>query len=281
MELKKFADKIRYCTLKELEEQGFGHYGGSLSIVNMLAALYGHVMNVSAKKENDPKRDYLVLSKGHAGPALYATLYLKGYINEAFLMSLNKNGTRLPSHPDRLTVPGVDMTTGSLGQGIAAATGIAKGNLLRGYDNYTYCIVGDGELNEGLCWEAVQFAAHQKLDHFVVIVDNNGKQLDGPTDSICKTFDFSKKFSAFGFHTTHIENNDPDIIASALEDIKKITGAPHAVIIDTVKGDGVPIIETCEDNHHLRPSPEMAAEIRKSADELENKTGLKLEVHHG
>ncbi|MDU3421883.1 transketolase, partial [Streptococcus sp.] len=172
-ELKSFATEIRLNTLETLNHLGFGHYGGSLSVVEILAVLYGKVMNMTPELFKEKDRDYFVLSKGHAGPALYSTLYLKGFFDKDFLHSLNTNGTRLPSHPDRNLTPGVDMTTGSLGQGISVATGIAYGQIINDSPHFTYTIVGDGELNEGQCWEAIQFAAHHKLRNLIVFVDDN------------------------------------------------------------------------------------------------------------
>lgn len=264
MDTRKFADQIRFYTMKELDNLGFGHFGGSLSIVETLAVLYGNVMNVSPEKKDDPDRDYFVLSKGHAGPALYATLFLKGYFDEGFLYSLNQNGTNLPSHPDRIKTPGVDMTTGSLGQGISAATGIAKGNQLLGKSNYTYAIVGDGELNEGQCWEAFQFAAHQKLDHLIVLIDDNKKQLDGYTTDICDPFDFVEKMQAFGFSSWRVDGSDVDAIEAAIDQAKQVKGKPTAIVLDTVKGQGVPYLEELVDNHHIRPDEADKVAIKKA-----------------
>lgn len=271
MDIQKFADQIRYYTMRELDHLGFGHFGGSLSIVETLAVLYGKVMNVSAEKRDDPDRDYFVLSKGHAGPALYATLFLKGYFDEAFLFSLNQNGTNLPSHPDRIKTPGIDMTTGSLGQGISAATGIAKGNQLLGKENYTFAVVGDGELNEGQCWEAFQFAAHQKLDHLIVLIDDNKKQLDGYTTDICDPFDFVEKMRAFGFNSWRVNGRDVSAIEAAIDQAKKGKGAPTAIVLDTVKGQGVPYFEEMTDNHHIRPDEATKIAIKESIESLAKK----------
>ncbi|MBO0441873.1 transketolase [Candidatus Enterococcus ikei] len=271
MDTQKFADQIRYYTMRELDNLGFGHFGGSLSIVETLAVLYGKVLNVSPERKDDPDRDYFVLSKGHAGPALYATLFLKGYFDEAFLFSLNQNGTNLPSHPDRIKTPGVDMTTGSLGQGISAATGIAKGNQLLEKENYTFAIVGDGELNEGQCWEAFQFAAHQQLDHLIVLIDDNKKQLDGYTTDICDPFDFVEKMQAFGFNSWRVDGGDVVAIESAIEQAKQTLGKPTAIVLDTVKGQGVPYFEELVDNHHIRPDEAGKAAIKEAIATLAEK----------
>ncbi|MEI5993464.1 transketolase [Candidatus Enterococcus mansonii] len=271
MNTQKFADQIRYYTMRELAHLGFGHFGGSLSIVETLAVLYGKVMDVSPAKKDDSDRDYFVLSKGHAGPALYATLFLKGYFDEAFLFSLNQNGTKLPSHPDRIKTPGVDMTTGSLGQGISAATGIAKGNQLFGKENYTFAIVGDGELNEGQCWEAFQFAAHQKLDHLIVLIDDNKKQLDGYTVDICDPFDFVEKMQAFGFNSWRVDGGDVEAIEAALKQAKELIGKPTAIVLDTIKGQGVPYFEELVDNHHVRPDGAGKVAIKEAIEALAEK----------
>lgn len=273
--LKNFADQIRYYTLKELNFMGYGHYGGSLSIVETLAVLYGNQMSVSPETKDDLNRDFFVLSKGHAGPALYATLFLKGYITEDWLYTLNQNGTNLPSHPDKNKTPGVDMTTGSLGQGISSATGIAYGNKLAGRSNYTYCIVGDGELNEGQCWEAIQFAAHGQLDHFILFIDDNKKQLDGYTTEICNPFDFEAKFAAFGFHTLKADGSSVEEINAAVETAKSLTGKPIAIVLDTVKGQGVPYIEDMYSNHHIRLDDEAKTALEATTEKIGIEIGVR------
>lgn len=265
-----FAKQIRFYTLKELQAVGFGHYGGSLSIVEALAVLYGKHLTIDADDANNPDRDYFVLSKGHGGPALYATLFLKKFFSEETLYTLNQNGTTLPSHPDRNLTPGVEMTTGSLGQGISAAAGIAFGNKLDGRSNYTYAIVGDGELNEGQCWEAIQFAAHHKLDHFVVFIDENKKQLDGLTIDIMNPFDFVEKMKAFGFAAERVDGSNVDAIDEAIQRAKKRSGQPTAIVLDTTKGQGVSYLEEKVDNHHIRPSMDDTKAINAALAELEN-----------
>ncbi|MBZ5749034.1 MULTISPECIES: transketolase [Metabacillus] len=263
------AKQIRYYTLKELRELGFGHFGGSLSIVEALAVIYGKHLNIDAQWANDPNRGYFVLSKGHGGPALYATLFLKGFYSEDVLYTLNQNGTTLPSHPDRNLTPGVEMTCGSLGQGISAATGIAYGNKLAGRNNYTYCIVGDGELNEGQCWEAFQFASHHKLENLIVLIDDNKKQLDGPTKEIIDPLDFVEKLTAFGFDTVKVDGSSVDAIDKAIENAKENNGKPQAIVLDTIKGQGVKYIEEKADNHHMRPNEEDWKAINQAIEELE------------
>ncbi|WP_203247383.1 transketolase [Sporosarcina beigongshangi] len=270
-ELTHFRDQIRLWTLKELHHLGFGHYGGSLSIVEALAVLYGDVLNVNPNQPDDPERDYFILSKGHGGPALYAALAVKGFFDRDWLYTLNKNGTNLPSHPDRNKTPGVEMTTGSLGQGISVAAGVAFSNKLANKNSYTYTIVGDGELNEGQCWEAIQFAAHNQLSKFVVLVDDNKKQLDGLTVDICNPFDFAEKFRAFGFEATHVDGRDLNAIREAILKGKQQHDKPVAIILDTVKAQGVPFLEEKMDNHHVRPNEDDLAAIEEAIAQLEDK----------
>lgn len=271
--LETFRDEIRLKTLKELYHLGFGHYGGSLSIIETLAVLYGEVMKVDPQNPKWEERDYFILSKGHGGPGLYATLALKGYFPEDILNTLNQNGTILPSHPDRNLTPGVDMTTGSLGQGISTAVGVALSHKLSHRDNYTYSIVGDGELNEGQCWEAIQFAAHHKLNRLFVFVDDNKKQLDGLTKEIIDPLDFGEKFRAFGFYTLKVDGSSLTEIYQAIEKGKSQTDLPVAIILDTVKGQGVPYLEEKADNHHIRPSQADKEAIHAAIVELETQLG--------
>jgi len=182
--LERFATEIRLETMKELTHLGFGHVGGDLSVIETLAVLYGEVMRIDPKNPRWSDRDWLVVSKGHAGPAVYATLALTGYFPLEELLTLNQGGTRLPSHCDRNKTIGIDMTTGSLGQGVSSAIGIALGNRLDQRENYTYLMIGDGVCDEGQVWEGALFAAHHKLDHLIAFVDANKKQLDGYTKDI-------------------------------------------------------------------------------------------------
>lgn len=249
--IRRLGADIRIETTKAIAEAGFGHIGGSASIADVLAVLYGTVMNIDPSDPGWVDRDWLILSKGHCGPALYAALALKGYFPMEWLKTLNKPGTRLPSHADRLRTPGVDMTTGSLGQGMSSAVGIAIGNRMQGRDNYTYCILGDGELNEGQIWEGCETANHQKLDHFIVFVDWNKKQLDGRLEKICEPLDIGSKFCAFGFETQTVKGYDVEAIHDAVMRAKAITGKPHVIILNTYKGLGVKLAEEKEFNHYL------------------------------
>lgn len=268
-EVKQFARDIRVATLKSLTHLGFGHYGGSMSVVETLAVLYGEVMRIDPADPDWPQRDYFVLSKGHAGPALYSTLALKGYFPQEELLTLNINGTRLPSHPDRLKTRGVDATTGSLGQGISIAGGMALGHKLAGRPNRVFCIVGDGELNEGQCWEAFQFIAHHKLNNLTVFVDWNKQQLDGELDEIICAFDLEGKFRAFGFDVCTVKGDD---IAGLLEVVKPVPPAdarPRLVILDSIKGQGVPFLENLSNSHHLRLTDEMKQALNETIEQLE------------
>ncbi|MGI6580564.1 MAG: transketolase [Saccharofermentanales bacterium] len=269
--IKRFSADIRIQTIRSIASTGSGHIGGSASIADVLAVLYGEVMNIKPEEPKWRERDWFVLSKGHCGPALYATLALKGYFPLDWLETLNKPGTNLPSHADANKTPGVDMSTGSLGQGISTAVGIALGNKQQGYDSYTYCIVGDGELNEGEVWEASSTASDLKLDHLVVFVDWNKKQLDGRLEEINKPGDIAKKFEAFGFDVQTVVGYDYEAIWQAIEDAKKVSGKPHVIILDTIKGLGIKLAEEQEFNHHLPISKEAAeesiAEIEKRLDE--------------
>lgn len=252
-ELEKFAKEIRVNLLETLNHLGFGHYGGSLSIVETLAVLYGQVMPMTPEEHARKDRDYFILSKGHAGPALYSTLYLKGFFDKDFLHSLNQNGTKLPSHPDRNLTPGVDMTTGSLGQGMSVATGVAYSQQMEKKGFYTYTIVGDGELNEGQTWEAAQFAAHRQLSNLIVFVDDNKKQLDGTTSDISKSQDFVAKFDAFGFESIRVDGSDIGAIYQAIERVKASgSDKPKCIVLDTIKGQGVEELESMASNHHIR-----------------------------
>ncbi|SUB70261.1 Transketolase [Pluralibacter gergoviae] len=224
-EVTQLARDIRVATLKSLTHLGFGHYGGSMSVVETLAVLYGDVMRIDPGDPDWPGRDYFVLSKGHAGPALYSTLAIKGYFPVAELDTLNQNGTRLPSHPDRLKTRGVDATTGSLGQGISIAGGMALSHKLAGRTNRVFCIVGDGELNEGQCWEAFQFIAHHRLNNLTVFVDWNKQQLDGTLDEIISPFNLAEKFAAFGFDAVTVKGDDIPGLLAAVKPVPD-AGAP-------------------------------------------------------
>lgn len=268
-ELTHLARDIRVATLKSLTRLGFGHYGGSMSVVETLAVLYGEVMKIDPADPDWPERDDFVLSKGHAGPALYSTLAIKGYFPVEELSTLNQNGTRLPSHPDRLKTRGVDATTGSLGQGISIAGGMALSHKLAGRPNRVFCIVGDGELNEGQCWEAFQFIAHHRLNNLTVFVDWNKQQLDGELDDIIQPFDLDEKFRAFGFDVATVKGDD---IASLLAEVKPVAAPnarPKLIILDSIKGQGVAYLEQLGNSHHLRLTEETKEILNNAIRQLE------------
>jgi transketolase len=217
-------------------------------------------MSVDPEQPLWEERDRLVLSKGHSGPALYAALALKGYFPHDELKTLNRGGTKLPSHCDRLKTPGIDMTTGSLGQGVSCAMGIAAGIRMKGLPSYTYLIVGDGELQEGQVWEGIQFAAHQKLDHLIAFVDDNKKQLDGWVTDICNPFDLKDKFVSFGWHALRVKGYDVREIYHAVEQAKQEEGKPSVIILDTLKGKGCCFAENADFNHYMNVTEDMAEE---------------------
>lgn len=246
------AAKIRRDVLSMLLDEGQGHLGGSLSIADLMAVLYGHELRYDPQNPAWEDRDRVVLSKGHAGPAWYAALAESGFFDREVLYTLNDGGTMLPSHPDRLKVPGVDMTTGSLGQGTSTAAGMAYALRLKGSQSYVHLIVGDGELNEGQCWEAFQFIAHNRLNNCIVYIDENKKQLDGYTVDILNPFDLAKKMEAFGFHTVRVDGNDAQAVDAAIQEAKRVTDSAVAIVLDTIKGAGVPFFEQMMSNHSVK-----------------------------
>lgn len=248
-ELRVFAEEIRVLTLEAIASLGFGHIGGSMSVVELLSVLYGKFMNIDPKNPSMKERDWLVMSKGHAGPAVYASLALKGYFPKEDVLTLNKPGTHFPSHTDRNTTIGVDMTTGSLGQGVSTAIGIAIGNRISGINNHTFLVVGDGECNEGQVWEGLMFAAHNKLDTLICFVDNNKKQLDGTNDEIMSLGDISAKFTSFGWHTQSIDGHNIDAIISAINEAYSAKGKPHCIILNTIKANGCKLAQNAVANH--------------------------------
>jgi len=249
--IRKFAAQARLETVKQVGKRGFGHLGGALSVVDALAVLYNGVMRYDSENPSWPERDKLVMSKGHAGPALYSTLALRGFFPIEWLETLNQPGTHLPSHCDRNLTPGVDMTTGSLGQGASTACGLALAQKLDGNGARTYLFVGDGECNEGQVWEAAMFASHQKLDNLIAFVDHNKKQLDGTTGEVMGMGDISEKFAAFGWHTLSINGSDIEVIKEAIDEALSVIGKPSCIVLNTVKGAGVPCVEEIELNHHI------------------------------
>lgn len=242
--------EVRKLILKEIHSVGKGHYGGSLSIVEILVLLYNKEMNIDVSNPKMDGRDRLVLSKGHAGPALYATLADKGYIKKEELLTLNKQNTNLPSHCDMNKTNGIDMTTGSLGQGISCAVGMAKASKIKKDNSYIYCIVGDGECEEGQVWEAALAASNFKLNNLIVFVDYNKMQLDGTLGDIINMSPMDKKWEAFGFNVESVcDGHNVEEIHEAINRCKK-QDKPTAVILNTVKGKGVLAIENAGYKNH-------------------------------
>jgi len=270
-QLEKFATEIRLETLKEINNLGFGHIGGAMSIVETLAVLYGKVMKINPKEPQWKDRDWLVVSKGHAGPAVYAALALKGYFPLEELITLNTPKTNLPSHCDRNKTIGIDMTTGSLGQGMSTAIGIVLGNRLDRRDNHTYLILGDGECDEGQVWEGALFAHHHRLDHLIAFIDANKKQLDGYTKDINDLGDIGEKFASFGWHAQDVNGKDVVKIYKAIEKAKEIKEQPSVIILDTIKGQGIKFVEETMANHHMRFSTADHKAAEKCIIELENR----------
>jgi len=269
-ELRVVAEGIRLVTLQTFQYLGFGHVGGAMSIIETLAVLYGGELRCDPERPKWEERDRLVMSKGHAGPALYATLCLRGFFPKDMLLELNQGGGRLPSHCDMNKTPGVDMTTGSLGQGMSTAIGLALGCRLDRQNWLTYLILGDGECNEGQVWEGAMFAAHNKLGNLIAFIDWNKQQLDGYTKDILDMGDIAEKFKAFGWHTQTVPGHDPGAIKSAVADAKSEASLPSAIILDTVKGHGCNFAEGVTGNHHMNFSKEqMEKAIDAAARRLE------------
>ena len=272
-ELQKIACKVRMGVIEGTYNAKSGHPGGSLSISDTLTYLYFNKMNVDASNPEDPDRDRFVLSKGHTAPALYAVLAQKGYFAEEELKSLRHIGALLQGHPC-IQIPGVDMSSGSLGQGISAACGMALAGKLDGKSYKVYTILGDGEIEEGQVWEAAMFAAHKKLTNLVAIVDNNGLQIDGPISEVCSPEPITDKFAAFGWHIITMDAHDFDSIDRAFEAAEKVTDKPVAIIQKSVKGKGVSFMENQVGWHGTAPNKEQydlaMAELSAQLKELED-----------
>lgn len=260
IELKKFALNIRIETMKAFKTLGFGHVGGAFSIVETLAVLYGEIMKYDSKNPNWKLRDKLVCSKGHAGPAVYAALALKGFFPIEDLMTLNLPGTNLPSHCDRNKTCGIDMTTGSLGQGISTAIGLALGEKIQRKKTKTFLILGDGELNEGQVWEGAQFASHYKTDNLIAFCDWNKKQLDGFLEDILNPGDIRHKFESFGWDAVSVNGQDINEIYKAVIRAFSVKDKPHMIVLDTIKGAGYKPVEDMLSNHHITVSEKFGDE---------------------
>lgn len=254
LELKKTACKVRSLIIEGVFNAKSGHPGGSLSAADIITYLYFKEMNVDPENPKDPKRDRFVLSKGHCAPALYAALALKGYFSVEEIKSLRHIGAMLQGHPDMKNTPGVDMSSGSLGQGISAACGMALAAKYDGSDYRVYAMLGDGECEEGQVWEASMFASHNALDNLCVIVDFNGLQIDGHVNDVAGLEPIDKKFEGFGFEVIKIDGNDFEQIESSLNKAKTIKGKPTVIIASTVKGKGVSYMENQVGWHGKAPN---------------------------
>lgn len=255
-ELKIFAAKARMGVLEGVYNAKAGHPGGSLSICDLLSVLYNNELRVDPKNPKAQDRDRLVLSKGHAAPAVYAALALKGFFPEADIKTLRKSDSYLQGHPNMDKVPGIDMSTGSLGQGISAAVGMALGAKLDKADYRVYTILGDGEIEEGQVWEAAMFAGNRGLDNLVAFIDNNNLQIDGTMEEVNAPYPIAEKFAAFNWNTIEIDGHDYDAIEAALAAAKACKGKPTAVVMKTVKGKGVSFMEDAVGWHGSAPNTE-------------------------
>ena len=260
LELQKMANEVRKGIVTGVHAAKAGHPGGSLSAADLFTYLYFEEMNVDPKNPQDPDRDRFVLSKGHTAPGLYATLAHKGYFPVEDLVTLRHIGSHLQGHPCMQHTPGLDMSSGSLGQGISAAVGMALSAKLRNKSYRVYTLLGDGEIQEGQVWEAAMFAGARKLDNLVVIVDNNGLQIDGKIEDVCSPYPIDKKFEAFNFHVINVaDGNDFDQLDAAFKEARVVKGMPVAIVMKTVKGKGVSFMENQASWHGTAPNDEQYA----------------------
>jgi len=264
--LQEKARQIRKLTIETLGELGFGHIGGSLSIIEVLTVLYYEHMNVAPANPGDPRRDRLVLSKGHAGPALYCILADRGFFPKQWLSTLNRGGTRLPSHCDMNLTPGIDMSTGCLAQGVSAAIGLALANRLDRIESKVYLIIGDGESQEGQVWEGAMAAAHFQLNHLIAFTDFNKMQIDGYIHEMMNLEDLAEKWSSFGWFTQRIDGHSIGQLDAAINRAKKEPARPSMIILDTVKGKGAFFAEGNLANHHMSFDMDTAREAIKRLD---------------
>ena len=272
LELQKVANEVRKGIITSVHAAKAGHPGGSLSAADIFTYLYFEEMNVDPKDPKKADRDRFVLSKGHTAPGLYSALAQKGYFPVEDLETLRHLGSYLQGHPDMKHIPGVDMSSGSLGQGISAAVGMAIAGKMDNADYRVYTLLGDGEIQEGQVWEASMMAGFRKLDNLVVIVDNNNLQIDGAIDEVCSPYPIDKKFEAFNFHVINIDGNDFDQIDAGFKEAKATKGMPTAIIAHTVKGKGVSFMENQVGWHGTAPNDEQYAvameELEKAGEAL-------------
>lgn len=266
LKLQKTAVEIRKGIISSVHSAKAGHPGGSLSAADIFTYLYFEEMNIDPANPKDENRDRFVLSKGHTAPGLYAALAHRGYFPVEELQTLRHIGSILQGHPDMKHIPGVDMSSGSLGQGLSAAVGMAAAGKYDKKDYRVYTLCGDGEIQEGQIWEAAMWAGFRKLDNLVVIVDNNNLQIDGSVDQVCSPYPIDKKFEAFNFHTINIDGNDFDQIRAAFKEARETKGMPTAIIAKTLKGKGVSYMENAVEWHGKAPNDE---EYKIAMEELE------------
>ena len=272
LELEKTANEIRKGIVTAVHSAKCGHPGGSLSAADIFTYLYFEEMNVDPANPKWEDRDRFVLSKGHVAPGLYSTLAEKGYFPKEDLKTLRHTGSYLQGHPDMKHIPGIDMSSGSLGQGVSAAVGMAAAGKYDKKDYRVYTLTGDGEIQEGQIWEAAMWAGHRKLDNLVVIVDNNNLQIDGSVEDVCSPYPIDKKFEAFNFHVINIDGNDFDQIRAAFKEARETKGMPTAIIAKTVKGKGVSFMENAAGWHGKAPNDEeyeiAMADLEKAGEAL-------------
>ena len=272
LELEKMANEIRKDIVTAVHSAKSGHPGGSLSSADIFSYLYFEEMNVDPANPKWEDRDRFVLSKGHVAPGLYSTLAEKGYFPKEDLKTLRHTGSYLQGHPDMKHIPGIDMSSGSLGQGVSVAVGMAAAGKYDKKDYRVYTLTGDGEIQEGQIWEAAMWAGHRKLDNLVVIVDNNNLQIDGSVEDVCSPYPIDKKFEAFNFHVINIDGNDFDQIRAAFKEARETKGMPTAIIAKTVKGKGVSFMENAAGWHGKAPNDEeyeiAMADLEKAGEAL-------------
>ncbi len=272
--LKIKANEVRKGIVTAVYAAKSGHPGGSLSAADLFTYLYFEEMNINPENPKMESRDRFVLSKGHTAPGLYSTLANRGYFSVDELKTLRKLGSRLQGHPCMQETPGVDMSTGSLGQGISAAVGMALAAKMDEKDYRVYCLCGDGEIQEGQVWEAAMFAGYHKLDNFVLVIDNNGLQIDGKITDVCSPYPIDKKFEAFNFHVINIDGNNMNEIASAMKEARKTKNMPTAIVMKTIKGKGVSFMEDQAGWHGKAPNDEEYAIAMRDLEKI----GKELEV---
>lgn len=269
LELMKTANEVRKGIVTAVHSAKAGHPGGSLSAADIFTYLYFEEMNIDPKEPKKADRDRFVLSKGHTAPGLYSVLAQRGYFPVEDLKTLRHTGSYLQGHPDMKHIPGVDMSSGSLGQGISAAVGMAIAGKLDNADYRVYTLLGDGEIQEGQVWEAAMLAAHKKLDNLVVIVDNNNLQIDGAIDEVNSPYPIDKKFEAFNFHVINVaDGNDMDQLKAAFDEAKTVKGMPTAIIMKTVKGKGVSFMENQAGWHGKAPNDEQYAQAMEDLEKV-------------